>query len=284
MSRSLVIATAAVIVITIATVAVVRTVWRPVADPVTDAFERTRPAMEAIKMVGLGSRDVVDSALQLMTIQGTLTAPQRSSLADLLGDAIEYYHIHESPEAYKGWRRQSGSRLRSMEDMNGPGVWALESSVLYINDEIADQGFRIEPAEDVEGYFDQLWQARRKCDDGAHLAVEMAADPAGMLAVVRPDALAVGSQEFFEGELGNEGWFGGVSTGSRTWYHDPRIETLQSESGIGVHVGIIFEFADGMRRPLHFLCVWDGRQATWRLQSVVMTNRPRKHTVWPWEL
>lgn len=112
----------------------------------------------------------------------------------------------------------------------------------------------------------------------------MAVSPAGLHAVVRRDTRSLGSQEWFSGTLGSEAWFGGVTSGARRWHDDPRVDQLRSEAALGAHVGVMCEFGDGMRRPVHFLAVWDPQVSRWRLENVVMANRPRKYMVWPWEL
>lgn len=232
----------------------------------------------------LRDRADLDAAFSSLAFEGEATEGQRRALVRELINAIEFYYLHDDPMAYKRWREEAGARLRPRSDLEGPGPWPLSESIDFINAAHAKQGFHVDTTDSVEGLFDQFWRIRREFNDKANAPVAIADSGVGLLARFRTGVVDPRIDPDFAGELGQVAWYGGVVLSNRTWYDDPRVTALAQQESLVAQCGVVLEFTDGLRRPIHFTLIWDPDSRLWRIRFVLMTNSPAGYAMWPWEL
>ncbi|MGI9014077.1 MAG: hypothetical protein ACR2GY_07495 [Phycisphaerales bacterium] len=266
------------------------TQWSRPPSPVDVAFNETRSAVSAITMAAL-SEAAIDSALDAMLIkddtEGAVDAPALERLREHLSDAIRFYYLEDEADAYIAWRREQGATFKSRDDLDRHTPWPIETSFIFIDEHQSELSFAFQKDADIPGLFEQFWIARREVDGGRNVPQAIAQDDKGVRTHLRFAGNDSISSDFGDKSDRDDAlmWFGGIAMASRNWFDVPHADdVLQAQSVVVAQTGIFFEFADGVRRPLVFLCVLDETRQAWYLQAVGMTNHPNDYVAWPWEL
>ena len=222
-----------------------------------------------VQIKGFGSREDLRASLEKTEFQNSKICnnQQKKKLLDEIAAFIYYRFMQNSAEEYKDWRLDSGYHWRSLDVMRD--TWFI------------DEGYNIyfgeKPPSDIklEETFDRFWTAALEFHHGTNRPVALAAEPKGL--ICRFSYLTEGNPEPdpIGGEMPPELWYGGVSMTMRSWFDPPRsLKELLKEYNrvLAAEAGVIFQFADGSRRPVFFMYYWDPGTSHWWLEYINQNN------------
>ncbi|MCL4211534.1 MAG: hypothetical protein HRU76_15890 [Phycisphaeraceae bacterium] len=267
---------------TVIAVLIVPQVWpRQEADPAEAKFERTRDVMGDIQFALLESRDSVQRCLETMLVEDPSlleTAGLRASLIEFLTDAIWLYYGETDPSRYRAWRSATGAVIRRDAMRTNGRLRDLQTMLRYIDEASPDD---LDLTRPIEELYDVMWSITRRANRGANRAIGMAAAPPGLACRWFIDDPGVTARPMLTVGIGDEAWYGGIAMSAFRWFEPNNPPNLPS---IAVTVGVVFEFANGLKRPLLFTCIHRAAESRWDLTQVTMTNFPPEENLWPWHL
>ncbi len=194
-----------------------------------------------------------------------VTRRRKVQLHSLVEELAEFIHVRfglASAPAYKAWRRGAGYELKP-RDVLDREAFATGRYRLYVG---ADP-----PRESTgESLFDSCWSASAEYANGVSRPVALCGEPAGFeigLLTIGKKRSAIPAERYHCFVLKPLG----SSYCNPTWWHRPG-----SERGLLTSVfataSIVFEFADGSRRPLHIRHVWNQELSVWDFRGVCTSH------------
>ncbi|MGI9015311.1 MAG: hypothetical protein ACR2GY_13840 [Phycisphaerales bacterium] len=264
-------------------------VWRRPPNPVDVAFQQSRPLVKQLAMRPLTSRDDVTTSLEKMEVidvtRRAISPSTLDALKDTLANAISLYMIQEEPDGYIQWRRANGYEFESREEVDTLTPWKVDDTFMFLSTRTDEIAMNVTAESSVEALYCEFWRARRLVDGGRNVATAIAADASGVRSEIRMVVNDSVWSDFGDEGEGRLKWFGGNALANRKWFAHPIEEQLLGQDVlIAAETGVFFEFADGVRRPLIFLSLFDEASGRWFIRRVGMTNRPSTYMSWPWEL
>ncbi len=223
-------------------------------------------AAAAMTFEPLGGAEQVRRRLDRATVRTTGGELSDERLASLLDTVSEFLHMRygqSSLARYREWRVANGYTHKPVKQVVLPEH--MDSFYRFY--------FNSAPPADVSSasLFDALWDLGVEYGEGANRPIGMASVPAGLAVVVneepgdgRPFAAA-------EGELGQNVWNGTTTMAMRSWWASA-VPAPTRGPWLCATIGIFFEFANGMRRPMMFYLRWDSSRAIWTLDGIGATH------------
>jgi hypothetical protein len=192
---------------------------------------------------------------------------ERDRLIDTLTSFITLHSDPQRVDDYRRFRETTGSRLRPLSTMMG--------------DFGAGEGFEAmvgSPAPvdlDSWSFFVRMRNEQTSYGGGANRVVAMANGAPGVIIVARSIKSPDERVPMLNGTFSARVWHGGRSRGSRSWFEPPStVESVLVDAGVVLvaRVGVVYEYADGSRRPTVFDFHFDSSQGWWVLDSIALTN------------
>jgi hypothetical protein len=238
-------------------------------------LEEGQREYKTIKMTpisALGSIESVRANLDAAVFTGTPPegAGGVDSVLDAAAEFIYYRYVNTSVEEYKRWRRSRGYSMIP---------WGILRDTFHAHN--VYEHLRGEPVPEGMGpetIFDRAWEAVLTFDGGAIRPVAIAAEAKGLTGVfgelTKADPY---TRKAFEGPMRWELWRGGVAGTSTNWWSMAlsRQDLLNRYARISyADLGIVVEFASGMRVPIALTFYWDPSVSRWRIEHYNMYNCP----------
>ncbi len=189
-----------------------------------------------------------------------------SSLIDEASAFVYYGFVNKDPTAYAKWRGDSGYTPRTRGEML---FYGMDSSYQFITKKPLTEDITVEQA------FETMFRAESSPRGDSGVVRQLPADPSGMLVCVRRLDLKQFHERTFAGVLGESCWQG-RSAGVMWpfWKKDHDLNALFASQGTVTiaDVGFIFEFANGVRRPIIIGFVQDAATGQWQIEYLLQTN------------
>jgi hypothetical protein len=225
-------------------------------------------AFATLRVAAVTDRESVYSIFGNAPLQrgsAALGTSERAALESYLSEFVSAWS--GTSDDYLRWREDQGDTIRSAEQVFGHT--GAEPAYRWLTEN------PLPPLESDAELFKAMFEAAREYGDGANRPEAIALDVAGVLIHVETIAKWPAKLAMLSGELPAEVWHGGRARGGRSWWSPARtIDELLAmmEVAIVARVGIVFEFANGTRRPLQLTLFFDPGDMRWHLENIASMN------------
>lgn len=238
------------------------------SEKLIDASRKVFATIEMTPATRISSAADVSELLRRarVDVSGDVNSAIVPKLIEEASAFVYYGFVNKDPAAYAKWRTGEGYKPRTRGEMI---YFGMDSSYQYITGNPLPED--MSPAQ----AFEVMFQAESSPRGKAGVVRQIPADPSGMLVCVRRLNIEEFHARKFIGVLGESCWHG-KSAGAMWpfWKREHDLNSLFVSQGTVTvaDVGFIFEFANGVRRPIIVGFVLDSGTGQWQLEYLLQTN------------
>lgn len=243
-------------------------------DTPAELFRATRPVMADLAMAPLVNCEAVRSAMKNMVFEGVEPSlEQRTALLRKVEEAVCLFYVERDPHAYWQWRLRDGHAPLSHDAIEAATGNALEPWINGMRKAAdpthQDRPLPADPAEVFAAFFRASWGYAGE----GRIPTAITVDARGLQSVLFQTNMPESGSVLLTGGIGQDAWRGGSGWSEMRWF-DPLPKNPQQTMWLCARVGIVFEYANGIRHPVIFRLVWHPDRQMWEVLQASLFNFP----------